>query len=261
MDHLEELRKHIIRSVVAILIMTIIAAASMDLIFHYVLLAPTRPDFWTYRMLCKLGEGMCIDKIEFNPQNLSMAGQITTHIVASIITGAVAAFPYVFWQIWKFIKPGLHPNERKNAGGTVFYVTILFVIGVLFGFYVLAPLSVNFLLTYTLDPSIHNLPEISSYISFIGMLVLGSGIMFQLPVAIYILTRMGIVGPSFLRKYRKQAIVVIFIIAAIFTPSPDFFTQSVVALPLYLLFELSIFISAGVAKRKEQEELNQVKTY
>lgn len=251
-DHLEELRWHLIRSVGAILLLTIIAFTYMDVIFHHVILGPVRTDFWTYRMLCKLSESMCIQKIDFIMQNRTVAGQFTMHVIAAFVSGLVLAFPYVFYEFWRFIKPGLHAVEQKYSSGAVAFVTILFGAGVLFGYYIVTPTSLNFLINYKLDPSIDNNIDISSYISFVCMLVLGSGIMFQLPVAIYILSRIGIVGPAFLRKYRKHAIIVIFIIAAIFTPSPDFFTQLIVAIPLLLLYEISIFISAGVERNKQK---------
>lgn len=252
-DHLEELRWHLIRSVAAVFIITIAAFATMDIIFHHVILAPVRPDFWTYRMMCLLSEAMCVHEINFPMQNRTVAGQFTMHVVASFVTGIVVAFPYIFWELWRFIKPGLHPIERKYSSGAVLFVTLLFAMGVLFGYYIVTPLSLNFLINYKLDPSITNIIDISSFISFVCMLVLGSGIMFQLPVAIYILSRIGIIGPSFLRKYRKHAIVVIFIVAAVFTPSPDFFTQFVVAVPLIFLFEISILISAAVHRRNNNE--------
>jgi sec-independent protein translocase protein TatC len=249
-DHVEELRWHIIRAVIAVLIFTIIAFSFMDFIFHHILLGPVRPDFWTYQQLCKLGDGLCIKEINFRMQNRTMAGQFNMHIVAAFVSGIVIAFPYIFWEFWSFIKPGLHPTERKYASGAVLFVTTLFTLGILFGYYMVTPLSVNFLINYQLDPSIENIIDISSYITFVCMLVIGSGLMFQLPVIIYILTRIGIVGPVFLRKFRKHAIIGIFIVAAIVTPSPDLITQSIVAVPLIILYELSIFISAAVASRK-----------
>lgn len=252
-DHLEELRWHIIRAVIAISIFTVIAFSFMDFIFHEVLLGPVRADFWTYKMFCKLSDSLCIDKINFKMQNRTMAGQFTMSIVAGLISGVVMAFPYVFWEFWRFVKPGLSATERKYASGAVIFVTTLFALGLLFGYYLVTPLSVNFLINYQLDPAIENIIDINSYITFICMLVVGSGLMFQLPVVIYILTRIGIVGPKFLRKFRKHAIVGIFIVAAIVTPSPDFFTQSIVAVPLIILYEISIFISAAVERRREKE--------
>lgn len=255
-DHLEELRWNVLRSVIAIVAVTIVAFSTMDIIFHHVLLGPIRADFWTYRMMCQLSEAMCVTELNVSLQNRTVAGQFTMHIIAALITGVIVAFPYVFWEFWKFIKPGLLPNERRNASGAVFFVSFLFASGVLFGYFFVTPVSLNFLLNYKLDPSIQNQTDISSYISFVCMMVLGTGIMFQLPVAIYILTKVGIVGPRFLRKYRRHAIVVIFVVAAVFTPSPDFFTQLIVAIPLYILFELSIFVSAAVEKNNQRDIYN-----
>lgn len=252
-DHLEELRWHVIRSVIAVVICTIVAFSTMDLIFHHIILAPAKADFWTYRILCKIADAMCVQDIEFHLQNRTVAGQFTMHLVASFVTGIIVAFPYIFWELWRFVKPGLHAIEKQYSSGAVIFVTTLFTVGILFGYFVVAPLSVNFLINYRLDPTIENIIDVSSYISFLCMIVLGSGIMFQLPVVIYILSRIGIVGPVFLRKYRKHAIVGIFVLAALFTPSPDFFTQFIVAIPLILLYELSIFLSAAVSRRKERE--------
>ena len=249
-DHLEELRWHIIRSVIAVLVVTIVAACFMDFIFHDILLAPARTDFFTYQFMCGLDKALCIEKIDLNLQNRTMAGQFNMHIVASFITGLVFAFPYIVWEFWRFIKPGLHMVERKYASGAVSFVTTLFAIGIVFGYYIVTPLSVNFLINYKLSPEISNIIDISEYVTFICMLVIGSGLMFQLPVIIYILTRIGVVGPSFLRRYRRHAIVGIFILAAIVTPSPDLLTQTVVGIPLYILYELSIFVSAIVEKAK-----------
>lgn len=253
MDHLEELRWHILRAVGAIILFTIVAFATMDLIFHNIILAPAKADFWTYRILCRLSEAMCVQDIEFHLQNRTVAGQFTMHIVASFVTGIILAFPYIIWELWRFIKPGLSPVERKYSSGAVIFVSALFTVGIIFGYFIVAPLSVNFLMNYRLDPGIQNIIDVSSYISFLCMIILGSGIMFQLPVVIYILSRIGIVGPAFLRKYRKHSIVSIFIIAAVFTPSPDFFTQLIVAIPLIFLYELSIFLSAVVTRRKEKK--------
>jgi len=179
-----------------------------------------------------------------------MSGQFTMHILASFVAGIVVAFPYVFWEIWRFIKPALHTNEKKYTAGTVLSVTTLFLTGVLFGYYIIAPLSINFLANYKLDESIVNQFDITSYMSTLCMLVLGSGLMFQLPILIYVLSAMGIMTPMFMRTYRRHAVVIIFFIAAIITPSPDILSQVLVALPLILLYELSIFVSASVYKKK-----------
>ncbi|MBX9853103.1 MAG: twin-arginine translocase subunit TatC [Cytophagaceae bacterium] len=254
LDHLEELRWNITKSVIAILIITVFAFIMMDWIFHNVLLAPVQPDFWTYKMMCRLGDAMCIDTLNIPSfQNRTVSGQFTLHMIASFVTGFIIAFPYVFYQIWSFVKPGLSGIERKYSSGAVFFVTSLFISGILFGYYIVTPISLNFLINYQISPLIKNDFDIISYIKFVCLLVVGTGIMFQLPVAIYILTRIGLITPSFLRKYRKQAVVVMFIIAALFTPSPDFLTQLIVAIPLLLLYELSIFISASVYNKKHKD--------
>ncbi len=264
MDHLEELRVRLVRIVIAILVMALVGFFSMKFIFKHIILAPATPDFWTYRVLCDIsswvcnswpslcsvGESLCVEKIDFTLQSRNMAGQCTMHITASLVTGLILAFPYVIWQLWSFIKPALYSNERTRTTGLVFWVSLLFAIGVLFGYYVIAPLSINFLANYTLDESIKNQFDITSYISTLYLLVLGSGLIFQVPVIVYLLSKLGIMTPEFMRKYRKHSVVVIFVIAAVITPSPDIFTQLLVALPLLLLFEISIYISAGVNKQK-----------
>ena len=186
-----------------------------------------------------------------------MTGQFTMHIMSSFIIGLVVAFPYVVWEIWRFIKPGLQKNERKYSRGAVGAVSVLFFMGVTFGYYVIAPWMVYFLANYSISDMIVNEFDITSYVSTVVLLVLGSGLLFQLPVVIYFLTKIGIVTPEFLRKYRKHSIVIILIVAAIVTP-PDPLSQMLITIPLYLLFEISILISASVAKRKAREEAEEL---
>lgn len=260
-DHLEVLRWHLIRVVFSIVCFTIIGFFAMDYIFHYVLLAPMRPDFWTYQMMCKLGDQMCIKEITFQLQNRTMTGQFMMHLKSAFVFGFVCSFPYTVYEVWRFIKPGLYDDEAKGAQGAVFFVSFLFLLGILFGFYVITPLSFNFLINYKIDDSIPNIIDVTNYVSLFCGLILGSGLMFQLPVLIFVLSKIGIVTPSLMRHFRRHSIVVIFIVAAIITPSPDFFTQIVVAIPLILLYELSIFISAGVYKKKEQELIKPEREY
>jgi sec-independent protein translocase protein TatC len=268
LDHLDVLRGHLVRAVLAILVCAIVAFVNMPYIFHHIILAPARIDFITYRGLCKIstwvctswpslcdaGSSLCVDKIDFALQSRSMSGQFTMHITASLVAGLVLAFPYVVWEIWRFIKPALYPKEKKSTSGSVFFVTILFAAGVLFGYFIVAPLSINFLANYKLDPSIQNFFDITSYISTICLLVLGSGLMFQLPVLVYILTSIGMITPAYMRKYRKHAVILNFVIAAFITPSPDMFTMTLVAMPLLFLYELSIFISAYCIRKQAKEE-------
>ncbi len=257
-DHLEELRWHVIRSVASIFIFTIAALYYKDFIFHEVLLGPTRTDFWTYRMLCKLGElvqtsGLCVDKLDFILQSRQVGGQFTTFITTGALAGLVGAFPYAFWELWRFIKPGLQPSERRAARGAVFFVTVLFASGVLFGYYIISPLTINFLANFKLDESISNEFDITSYFSTLATLILACGAMFQLPIVIFFLSKAGVVTPGLMRAYRKHAYVVILIIAAIITPSPDMISQILVAMPLFFLYEISIRLSARIAKQKADE--------
>jgi sec-independent protein translocase protein TatC len=252
LDHLEELRWHIIRALISILVFSIMAFLAKKIVFHDIILAPSRPDFWTYKMLCKLGQlvntnVLCIDELPFIIQSRQMTGQFTMHITSSFVIGLILAFPYAFWELWRFISPGLYSKEKHIARGSVFFVTLLFLIGILFGYFVISPISINFLSNYQLDPSISNEFDIISYVSTITMLVLASGLMFQLPIIVYFFTKAGIVTPGFLRSYRKHSIVVILVISAIITP-PDVMSQILIALPLILLYEISIIISKNVIK-------------
>jgi sec-independent protein translocase protein TatC len=262
LDHLEELRWHLIRSLIAAVIFTIIAFVSARWIFENIVFAPARPDFPTFKVLCKIGnalnyEGLCITDIPFKVQSRNMTGQFTMHIMASFIIGIMIAFPYICWEIWRFVKPGLQIKERKYSRGAVAAVSVLFFFGVMFGFYVIAPWMVYFLANYSISEMVVNEFDITSYVSTVVMLVFGSGLLFQLPVVIYFLTKVGIVTPQFLRKYRKHSIIVILIVAAIVTP-PDPLSQMLITIPLYLLFEVSILISAAVARRKAKEEAEEL---
>lgn len=257
-EHLEELRWNIIRAVGAILVFTIIAFIFIEEIYDKIILAPSRPDFWTYRMMCKIAdftgaEGLCIDKLDFELQSREMAGQFTMALLSSVIIGLLFAFPYAFWEIWRFIKPGLKPSERKVSRGAVFYVTFLFLSGVLFGYYIVSPLAINFLANFQLDPRIKNQFDITSYVGLISVLTLACGLTFQLPVVAFVLSRIGFLNPRFMRQYRRHAFVVILILAAVITPSPDVLSQVLVAMPLTLLYEISILVSAWVERTKKEE--------
>lgn len=256
-DHLEELRWHLIRAVISILITSVAAFVSMKVIFREIILAPSRPDFWTYRTMCKISESLCVDKVNFILQSRLLSGQFTMHFVAAFTVGFVVAFPYVFWEIWRFVKPGLYETERKSASGTVLFVTILFILGILFAYFIIAPLSINFLANYSLDEMIVNQFDITSYVGTLCMIVLGGGLMFQLPVVVYVLSKMGVMTPKFMRSYRKHAIVILVFIAALITPSPDVLSQMLVAVPLYLLYEFSIYISVIVTRKNQREPLSE----
>lgn len=248
LDHLEELRGHLVRSIIAIMSLSVVAFVTTDYWFGTIILGPSKADFWTYQTMCWLERrfsisGLCIDKLDFVLQSRSMSGQFVMHITSSLVAGLVVAFPYVFWELWRFIKPGLYNTEKNMAGGMVGYVSILFSIGVSFGYFIVAPLSINFLANYKLDPSITNQFDITSYVSTLIMLVLGCGLIFQLPLVMLMLAKAGIISAQFLKTYRKHAFIVILITAAFITPSPDILSQLLLALPMYLLYELSILLT------------------
>ena len=201
-------------------------------------------------------ETLCVEDIPVKIQSRLMTGQFTMHLTASLVLGLIVAFPYVVWELWRFVKPGLQPTERKYSRGAVLSISILFFMGVCFGYYVLAPLAVYFLSTYSISDIIVNEFDITSYVGTITTLVLGSGVLFQLPIVVYFLSQVGIVTPQFLRHYRKHAIVIILVIAAIITP-PDPLSQTLITFPLYLLYEFSIFISALVVRRKAKAEARE----
>lgn len=253
LEHLEVLRWHLVRAVSAIFIFAVVAFIAKDFIFDTVLLGPKKGEFWTYRMLCQLSEKfglsdlLCIREIPFDLINISMAGQFTTHIVVSIIAGFVVAFPYIVWEIWRFIKPGLYSKERQYATGMVFYTSALFIIGILFGYYIIAPLSINFLGSYQVSELVRNQIDLNSYFSTLATLTLASGVVFELPILMYFLTKVGVVTPDSLRQYRRHAVVGTLIVAAIITP-PDVSSQILVFFPLMALYEVSIWVSALVLR-------------
>lgn len=258
-DHLEALRWHIIRAAIAVVVFSLVAFFSKEFLFHTLILGPSRADFWTYRMLCKLGtlvgsEGACENQVNFIIQNREMSGQLSMHISTSFMAGICLTFPYLFWELWRFIKPGLYPHERQNSQGAVFFVSVLFVLGLLFGYYVAAPLSINFLQNYTVDASIQNQIDLQSYLSTLTTMTLSCAFVFELPMIVFFLAKAGLVTPEIMRLYRKHAIVVILIIAAIITP-PDVTAQIIVTIPILLLYELSIYI-AGAVRRDRTAALN-----
>lgn len=257
-EHLEALRWHLIRAIVAILVFMIGAWFAMGFIFNKIILAPSRTDFWTYRMMCKIGdaigwEGLCVNEMNFSLMSREVSGQFMMALTSSAIIGLLFAFPYIFWEIWRFIKPGLKITEKKASRGAVFFVTLLFFLGVMFGYYIVAPFAINFLVNFQIDPSIENQFDIGSYIGVLATLTLACGVTFQLPMAMFVLTKVGVVTPTFLRTYRKHAIVVLLIVAAIITPSPDMISQILVAIPLYILYEISIVVSTREFNRMEKE--------
>jgi sec-independent protein translocase protein TatC len=259
LDHLEALRWHLMRAVIAVLTLAIVLFFYREIVFDHFLFAPKHPDFWTYRMLCllsdylQMGDALCIKELPFELINTELSGQFTMHIWVSFVAGFILAAPYVLWEIWIFIKPALHEKERKYSKGVVFFSSLLFFSGVLFGYYVIVPLSINFLGSYQVSADVKNMIAMDSFVSTVTTITFASGIVFELPIVIYFLTQIGLMTPQFMRTYRKHAMVIILIVAAVITPSPDVTSQLLVAFPLYMLYELSIFVSMYVVKKAEKE--------
>jgi sec-independent protein translocase protein TatC len=257
LEHLEILRWHLMRSVISILVFSVAAFIFSDFIFNTLILAPKNPDFFTNQMFAKLSEIVGVEALKINTTpfqviNINMAGQFATHISVSIVAGLIASFPYIFYEFWCFIKPALYSNEKKHARGSIFYTSFLFALGVLFGYYLITPLSVHFLGSYNVSDQVVNQINLKSYISSITSIVLASGVIFELPVLIFFLSKIGLVTPEFLRKYRKHAVVIILILSAIITP-PDIFSQVLVCMPLMLLYEIGIKISKRIQKKQQAD--------
>ena len=257
LEHLEVMRWHLLRSMAAIIILGLVAFVFKGVVFDKIVLAPKEPVFPTNRWLCQLGEIMgmerlCINADPFDLQTVKMAEQFSMHIIVSLVAGIVVAFPYIFWEFWRFIVPALYEKEKRTATGAVFYTSLLFILGVAFGYYIIAPLSVNFLGNYRVSETVTSAPTLRSYVQTITSVVLAAGIVFQLPILVYFLSRVGLVTPGFLKKYRRHALVLIVTLSAIITP-PDVFSQVLVALPLLILYEVGIAISRRITRRREEE--------
>ena len=261
LDHLEALRWHLIRSVIALVIVTSILFFYSDFVFDTVLFGPTKPGFLTYRVLCKLshllhmGDTLCVQtKVQFKLINTEIWGQLTMYMWGTFIAGFILTMPYLLWELWKFISPALKPKELKTTRGFVLAASLLFLTGVAFSYFIIVPWTVNFLNDFRLSngTDVQNLFNIGSYVSTVTTLVLWIGVVFELPVVTYILTSIGLVSSAFLKKYRKHSVVVVLIVAALIAP-PDVASQVFVSIPLYLLFEVSIFVAKYVERRKQQK--------
>ncbi len=259
LDHLEELRWLLVRSTIAILIAACAVFMVSDYIFDEIIFGPTNANFITYRWFCELShyvgfkDSICVEKLDFIIQNTAMEGQVNIFVWICIVGGFILAFPYILWELWKFISPALYPKERKHAKLFIFIASILFFLGVLFGYFVVIPMSVNFFATFKVSAVVKNEFNIDSYISMVKTSVIASGLFFEMPIIIYFLTKLGLVTPMFLRKYWKWAVIIILIVAAIVTP-PDVVSQIIVALPMLAIYELSIGISRMVYRNKLKQQ-------
>lgn len=258
LDHLEELRWHLIRSTLAVVIVACAAFVMKDFVFG-IIFGPKSMDFPTYRFFCNIANyfgvtsEFCGEELPFTIQSRLMAGQFSAHIWTSIWAGVIIGFPYILWELWRFISPGLYEKERRHSKGFIFTASGLFFLGVLFGYYVVAPLSINFLGSYSVYGEVHNDIDLASYIGTVRSSVIACGIMFELPIIIYFLTKVGLVTPEIMKKYRKIALVIVLILSAIITP-PDITSQIVVAIPVLILYQISIYISKVVVKRELKKE-------
>lgn len=258
LDHLEELRWHLVRSSIAVVIVAILAFIFKSFIFDTLIFGPSKSDFPTYRMFCNISRSLgmdtfCFQEMPFRIQSRTMAGQFSAHMWTSIYAGIIIAFPYILYEFWKFISPGLKETERKSSRGFIVIASLLFFIGVLFGYYLITPLSINFLGNYQVSKEVFNDFDLDSYIGLVRTSVLACGIIFELPIIMYILTKIGLVTPEALRKYRKFALIIVLILSAVITP-PDIVSQIIVAIPILILYEVSIFISKFVIKNQLKEE-------
>ena len=262
LEHLEELRWHIVRAAIASFVFMVLAFVNRNFIFNEVILKPKSPDFPTNLFFARVSEwlsqllNMNFDALAINTKplhivNIEMAGQFTSHIKVSLVAGLIVASPYIIWELWRFIKPALHERESKYASGAVIYTSLLFLIGIVFGYYIITPLSIHFLSTYNVSQEVENTIKLSSYIGTVTSVTFASGIIFELPIAVLFLSKTGIITPQFMRKYRKHAYVLLLIISAIITP-PDVFSQILVCLPLIILYEISVFISRSVKKKQDK---------
>ena len=255
LEHLEELRWHIIRSLIAIVSGGIVLFLFQKWMFDEVIFGPTRKDFLSYRAICAfsekvgLGDIMCFTPPEFAKIAIGFGEPFIMSIKVSFVLGFIIAFPYVLYEFWKFIKPGLYPEERNAARGMVGVCSFLFLLGVLFGYYIIAPFAVNFLAGYSI-PGVQNTPTMSSFINYMIMFTAPAGLIFELPVIVYFLSKVGLVTPEGMRKYRRHAIIGVLLLAALITP-PDVVTQFLIGIPLFILYEVSIIVSARVNKAQE----------
>ena len=258
LEHLEVLRWHIIKSLVSILVLGIVAFIFKDIVFNKILLAPKFPEFITYRVFCKVAEmvkipRLCINAVPMELISIKMSGQFSMHIMVSLVAGFIIAFPYVFYQFWRFIVPALYPKEKKVARGAVAVSSLLFLLGVFFGYFIITPLTVQFFSSYSVSDEVSNQINLISFVSTIASVLLSCGVVFELPILVYFLSKIGLITPKFLKTYRKHALVLILFLAAVITP-PDIFSQLVVSIPLIMLYEVSILISRRIERKKLKQE-------
>lgn len=264
-DHLEELRWHIIRSLLVVIVLAVVIFIKIQWVFDNVIAGPINQNFISYRAICSLshklglGNELCLPPVNIQMQTTTFGGQFFGSFSIAFIGGLVAAFPYIFWEFWRFVKPALKPKELKGSRFVIFWVSFFFFLGAAFGYFVLGPFTFNFLATFQVSGlhMVQTKPTIDDYLNNLTNLILGCGIAFEMPVLTYALTKIGLITPMMLRRSRKYAIVIILVVAAVITPSPDWYSQTIVFIPLYSLFELGVYLSAKVYKKEKQKELEE----
>lgn len=262
MDHLEVLRWHLFRSAIVLIVVAGFVFFYIDWVFDHIIMAPSQSSFITYSGLCNLshklhlGDALCMPPVKFQLLGNTVSGPFMSAISISFIGAVVIAFPYLMWELWRFVKPALSAKEIGYARGSIGWVSLCFFTGAAFGYFLLAPFTFNFLANFNLGSMgvYQYMPTLDDYIDTLTSLIVGCGIAFELPVFAYVLSKLGLITAKFLKTYRKYAYVVILIVAAVITPSPDWTSQTIVAVPLIILYEISIFISKRVDKKRVQEE-------
>lgn len=262
-DHVEELRWHLVRSVVAILLMAIVVFFQLDWIFEHIILGPANDSFVAYKWFCWLGkvfhmDSLCLGAVKIKFQNTALAGQFVLALSVSLALGFILSFPYILWEFWRFLRPALKPTELKYARGLVFWCSLLFFSGVLFSYYIVAPYTINFFGSYQLNPKFENIITIDNYYDTMSDLILGMGLVFELPIIIYFLSRIGILTPRLLTTKRRYAIIILVVLAEVITP-PDAFSWILVFIPLYILYEMSIVISHRAVKERARKQAQRDK--
>ncbi len=260
LDHLDVLRKHILRSLIAVIVCGIIIYVLGNTIFDKIIFGPKSPGFISYKLFCNLSEwlsidALCMQPVPFEIITVGLGEAFMTHLKVAFVGGIVMAFPYIFYQFWQFIKPGLRSKEIRTTRGVVFVCSFLFVLGVLFGYFIISPFAINFLAGYEVS-SVVNTVTLTSFVNYMVMFTLPTGIAFELPLVIFYLAKLGVVTPEGMRQYRRHAAIVILIVASIITP-PDAITQLLIGVPIYILYEMSIFIAAREVKKYEKSQAKQ----
>jgi sec-independent protein translocase protein TatC len=264
-DHLEELRWHIIRSLVVILFFAVIIFIKIQWVFDNVIAGPIDPNFISYRVICRLsnalglGNDLCLPPVNITMQTTTFGGQFFSSFSIAFVGGLIASFPYIFWEFWRFVKPALKPKELNGTRFVIFWVSFFFFLGSAFGYFVLGPFTFNFLASFQVSAlnMVTTRPTINDYIDNLTDVIVGCGIAFEMPVLTYALTKIGIVTPEFLKRTRKYAIVILLVLAAVITPSPDWYSQTIVFLPLFALYELSVYISRRVYKNQQEKDAEE----